>query len=250
MLALLKRLFYEIKYFTRHRTGKEKPFTIKHRDINLKGYPGGAFMDVFYEVYLAEVYKPSKNIGRINTVIDLGAYIGDFSIWASKKYNPEKIVAVEPDPKLIKLLRENIKRNNIQKKISIYEKAILDENKSAALKRGRVDSMSSVTKAPSGNIQGITLNKLMDQENIEILDFLKIDIEGNEKFILTKENQNLFKERIKFVTMESHTLNGYEKNKAIEYFKSLGFNINKKFSRFRVTSQFEAYNPKLISDLK
>ena len=67
------------------------------------------------------------------------------------------------------------------------------------------------------------MSKVLERDNLKVVDLLKIDIEGSEKYILTRENEKLFIERVKYVMLEAHDLNGNKKEDALEYFKRIGF---------------------------
>ena len=45
-----------------------------------------------------EGYFASDNINNSDVIVDAGAYPGDFSIMAAKKYRSKRIIALEPNP--------------------------------------------------------------------------------------------------------------------------------------------------------
>ena len=47
-------------------------------------------------------------IGKINTVIDVGAHEGEFALNFNKKFKVEKIISFEPNIKVFKILNKNI----------------------------------------------------------------------------------------------------------------------------------------------
>ncbi|MCS7121544.1 MAG: FkbM family methyltransferase [Archaeoglobaceae archaeon] len=64
-----------------------------------------------------------------SVVVDAGAHVGLFTIYASRK--AKKVIAIEPNPKNYSLLELNIKRNNLKnvkaiKKALWYEKTTLN----------------------------------------------------------------------------------------------------------------------------
>ena len=65
--------------------------------------------------------------------VDAGAYIGNYTIPYCKKYTPAVVYAIEPNPKSVKKLRDNLRRNNIpESQVEIFQCAL--GNKTAAIK--------------------------------------------------------------------------------------------------------------------
>ena len=113
---------------------------------------------------------------RNNTFIDIGANIGTHSIAYSKLY--KKIIAFEPDLYNFNQSKENIMMNNIVN-VELYNKALgsskgfvktIQHNNHS---RGCIYTLSS---DDINDVQKITLDSL----NLINIDFIKIDVEGNE----------------------------------------------------------------------
>ena len=129
-------------------------------------------------VFFEQVYNFLKVEGK--TVIDIGANIGDSSIYFAAK-GAKKIIALEPFPKNNNLARKNIELNNLSDKITLLsagcsgKKGIitLDPNQVGA---GSVtDFIQDGTKIPLK-----TLDELIHEFNIPDDSVIKIDCEGCE----------------------------------------------------------------------
>jgi len=51
----------------------------------------------------------------------------------------------------------------------------------------------------------ITLEKIIDDNNLEVVDFLKVDIEGAEIYLADSKNLNILKDRVKHISIETHS---------------------------------------------
>ncbi|MEI6528165.1 MAG: FkbM family methyltransferase [bacterium] len=124
-------------------------------------------------------------------VIDAGANIGMFSIIASDKVGEDgKIFAFEPLPEVSAVLRENIDANgcnniyieekilgNVNKKVDFYYNLEENYNASSTINKGGSDKVVK--------LQQITLDQYIKDNNITRLDFIKADIEGAERDLIS-----------------------------------------------------------------
>tara|TARA_B100000674_G_C37822080_1_gene906311 strand:- start:92 stop:799 length:708 start_codon:yes stop_codon:yes gene_type:complete len=169
-------------------------------------------------------------IGKINTVIDVGAHEGEFALNFNKKFNVEKIISFEPNIKVFKILNKNIFNYKNMYAVnsgvgSREEKKILNintESSSSSLNELRKDSNYYKKKFFFINLfKGeiikdrleISILKLDDfiiKNDISSIDLLKIDTEGFEFDVLKGANNNL--KKIKVIYFEHHFDNMLVKN--------------------------------------
>jgi len=124
-----------------------------------------------------------------DVVLDLGAWIGDFSAYASKK--GATVYAFEPMEETLALLEKTVQYNKGNGgTINIVPLGVGDENKTIEFYRYKghdASSTFSISNAEgSTNITHLKVVKLDDwvaQKNISI-DFIKADIEGFERNML------------------------------------------------------------------
>jgi len=57
-------------------------------------------------------------------ILDIGAHHGFVTIEMLRRYQNAQVIAVEPNPKAIKLIRKNLRRNNYLDRVEIVEAAI------------------------------------------------------------------------------------------------------------------------------
>jgi tRNA G37 N-methylase Trm5 len=99
---------------------QKKPATIKFRN--------GIILSLYYprhinEVWLYEIYNPKGfEIKKDDLVIDIGANVGSFSIFAANK--GARVFSFEPDKKNFEMIKKNIHQNNFQNKIIAINKGV------------------------------------------------------------------------------------------------------------------------------
>lgn len=155
---------------------------------------------VVREIWEENVYEVTENhFNKGGVVIDLGANIGTFSIYAA--HFGAIVYAVEPEPHNREALEKNILLNNMNNKIHILPYAISDYKGTAVIN----DSGGGSTIKDDGifgtEVEVMSLDNLFALYHIENVDVLKIDVEGAELEIVlgaSKENLN----KCKYIAME------------------------------------------------
>jgi len=114
----------------------------------------------------------------------LGAYFGDTAYLINLLKNQKKIYAFEPYPDNLKILQENIKLNNLQKKVISVPLASGIKNAYFYLTKAAAGSSISKNKNNKSKYQVkvkvITIDDFVKKEKIKKVDFIKMDIEGAE----------------------------------------------------------------------
>ena len=167
---------------------------------------------VFAEIWLDNVYLQKFNLNENSTVIDIGAHIGLFSLFISKKLKNAKIYSYEPNLENHNLMIENIKKNCAQN-ISAFNVAVSSQLGSTLLYLDEKDSAAhSVFKktALSVNVNSVTLEKIIKDNKISSCELLKLDCEGAEYEILMKTPKEILT-KINKISLE------YEKIPEITY---------------------------------
>ena len=59
-------------------------------------------------------------------VIDCGAYLGKYTVLSAKLLN-SKVISIEPNPLIFKYLVKNVKLNNLDNKVKLYNLALFDK---------------------------------------------------------------------------------------------------------------------------
>jgi len=176
-------------------------------------------------------FSKFKEITPNNSIIDIGAHIGTFTIFMGNKHPHLKIFSFEPDPHNFKLLQKNIEINK-QTNVKAFNLAVADKKKSVKLfpKLGRgFGTMGSniINEGSAFNeIQSISLLDILEENKIETCDLLKMDCEGAEYEILLNQDHTCF-DRINNIVMEYHIIPNldYNLNDLIPHLEKYGFHV-------------------------
>jgi FkbM family methyltransferase len=154
---------------------------------------------VLREIWEENVYEVADwRFNRGGVVVDLGANIGAFSVYAAHK--GAEVYAVEPEPNNLKALKKNILLNDMQEKIHILPYAVTDYKGIAVINNKGGDS-TILDDKPGTEVEAMAFNQMFDLYNLQSVDVLKIDVEGSEvEIILSASKENL--EKCKYITME------------------------------------------------
>ncbi|HEX7016455.1 MAG TPA: FkbM family methyltransferase [Cyclobacteriaceae bacterium] len=139
------------------------------------------------DIYFKEI--PSFRPRRNSIIIDVGAHIGTFSLLASLRYPESRIFALEASRETFDILNKNILVNNLP--ITAFHKALLDRKGAVRLYHDNVSGNwgHSITKAfasSSEEVNAITLEHLVGENDIDFIDLAKFNCEGSEFSILMK----------------------------------------------------------------
>ena len=133
---------------------------------------------------LENIIKPEM------TVLDIGANIGYYSLMMLELMgNKGKLIAVEPSPSNIEILRKNLLLNKYND-IEVHNAAISDENSTKKFFLSKMSNLNTLnyTEKKSLNLTGETINvktltvpQIMEGRN---LDLIRMDVEGHEVEVL------------------------------------------------------------------
>ena len=140
-----------------------------------------------------------NNSGK--TFWDFGAWIGPISLYASKVFG--KVISWEPDYKAYNMFLKNIKNNNITN-IELNRTGIYNKETTLSFGEGgtgRGSSTSSINCSNNSDLYSIrttTIEKCLEKYGEP--DFVKIDIEGAEEYII----DHLLEYKFKNILIETH----------------------------------------------
>lgn len=181
------------------------------------------------EIFGEEIYfTPFSN--KKMAVIDLGAHVGIYSLYAALKNKNAKIYAFEPDSDNFKQLCRNIKINKLEDRIFPFKKAISKENKKMNFYLHDRSSRAHSIFEKSKNkvvVNSINLSKIFKILKIKNCDILKVDIEGAEYEVLYNSPQTLNKINMIFIECHdySNTRKDYNKEEMKKFLQNNGFKI-------------------------
>jgi FkbM family methyltransferase len=140
-------------------------------------------------------------------VVDIGAALGDYSVWAAGQLTEGKVIAVEPYPSSVDLLKKNLEINNCRN-VKVMETAVMGNRGTSRISGSsgsgaRNSAYQTSDEISSISVNTISLQDLLDQNDISVCDYLKLDCEGAEYEILFASTPDLFN-RLPRICMEIH----------------------------------------------
>ena len=165
--------------------------------------PGTKDKETFNEIFRDNLYGIPLPFSP-GVIIDAGANTGIASVFFKTKYPGVKIAAVEIESSNADMIRKNLKCGP---GFFIYQKALY--NKKAFFKvEDPFNATNSfvireVAQGEGYDIGSITIDEIMQEQNWDNVDILKIDIEGAEK-ILFESGYQSWLPKIKVVMIETH----------------------------------------------
>jgi len=175
---------------------------------------------IFEEVLLRQSYAPLLRVCRqlgldIRTAIDAGANIGAFTLFIADAFPKATIISLEPEPGNFALLVQHLQANNLTG-VTALNAGIWSENVSLSvndlgLSRERELSftVSPVSAAIGdvhvGTVEGLTLDVLLRRLGTDVVDLVKLDIEGAEaQLFRTREDVERFFAQVRLCAVEIH----------------------------------------------
>ena len=149
-----------------------------------------------YALYSREFEKNEiaflrKSLKPGNIFLDIGANGGIYTVIAAKQIGPDgHVYAFEPGDYELKLLRHNIKLNNLTN-VTVIECGVCDRSglaKFAVVRDGALNSLANLNR-PEQQIESwrtiatMSLDDFVGKYSIPKVDFMKIDVEGAEKLV-------------------------------------------------------------------
>jgi FkbM family methyltransferase len=184
-----------------------------------------------------------KKVIKINyTCIDVGANQGEYTLWMAKlSGNKGKVISFEPLSKMFLQLNNNIQLNNeLSKRISTVKAGLSDTVSQIPIysvnpdgKFADNEGMPSIFPTESKNtfIEIISLSTLdieLGKLNIQQVDFIKIDVEGAELFVLKGAINTLEKDKPDLlIEFNEATFNaaGYSSSDIFNLLEPIGYNF-------------------------
>ena len=201
------------KFFENHRlifsipvNGQEIRTAIKFQSDSV---------DSFREIFWGGEYEVKNAISDVKTFVDLGANLGLASLYFYTKFSPSRMLCVEGNPDLTTNLIE------FKKQVKDKCEVIIENLCVTGNYNGKVSFFISPNNRDSKvmfeecadatlSLDGASFRNLLDKHQFNEIDLLKMDIEGGEYDILTKDGE-IFK-RCRDILAEVHGSNDDRKS--------------------------------------
>ena len=154
------------------------------------------------------IAKIQANFPAGGVFLDIGANEGVFSLVAAK--TARQVIAVEPQSRLIPVIQENLRLNGLTN-VSIVRAAISDQSGAGTLHLSPDINNGSTALHQHTRYQVdtettplMTFTELFDRHGLQVVDFMKMDIEGHEYEAILGSPEIFREQRIKTFIVEFH----------------------------------------------
>ena len=221
--ALLKKiLFREGAKSTRLQPLWSRLHTLAVFAMNYGG--GGLIESSGEEWVLANVVGPACRRVENAVAFDVGANVGDYSLMLRRHAPEASIYAFEPSAKTCEQLTRNVAQAG---RVRAFNLGLSDEEKTVELysytvEGGEASLISSIDKrlppqvlnvevSASEAVRVQTLDRFCEEQNVERIDFLKLDVEGHELAVLRGARRMLSEGRVSMIQFEFGPANIYSR---------------------------------------
>lgn len=210
---------------------KHQPFIAESRDgLKLELLPRDGESFTFYENLIRRDYlQHGIQLGRGDTVVDVGANIGSFAVLAAHTIGPEgKVLALEPASVAFARLERNIKLNGFTN-VTPIKAAVGGTSGKARLYLADRSAYATLHEQVDGRkldsaetVQVETLASLMEEFALDHIKLLKLDCEGAEYDILG-HLEHKTADKIEQIAIEVHQIPGRDRAEIPRMLQRLGF---------------------------
>jgi FkbM family methyltransferase len=129
------------------------------------------------ERHVAELFEQSVPHGGL--VLDVGAHLGYFSLLAARR--GAKVIAFEPNPETLGFLRDNLRANGVEDRVTVVTKALAGEPGRRTFFLSPAGDTSSLNRLAGTvaevEVEVTTADAVVDGRSVDVI---KMDVEGAE----------------------------------------------------------------------
>ena len=186
---------------------------------------------VFWQIFVSRCYRLPNDC---STIVDAGANIGMFALWAARQSPTARIFSLEPFPETFRLLQKNIQANSLQDRVFLFQRALARESGDRCMSgfgespnHRLVLGGSDGDDSPTVTVACCTLADFLREQQLETVDLLKMDVEGSEWEILLSTPPSVLK-TIRNIVLEYHEVNerfGYKPEQLFAHLANAGHKV-------------------------
>jgi len=190
-----------------------------------------------YEIFITKIYDKFFEVNKGDVVVDIGGNLGLFSYYSLCK-EAKQVYCFEPSPQSYNCIIENFNLDNLV----VEESAVGAKDGKVTFNINPESSINSSMFASDENSQTITcksinLNNYIKTNNIEKIDYLKIDCEGAEYEIIESLDEQYLTNNIDKICLEYHLNKNGEINTILNKLKKCGFDVNFEYGDYQINDE-------------
>jgi len=177
-----------------------------------------------YEIFCQNLYAKPNLIKPGDVVFDIGGNVGFFSYYAICK-GADKVYCFEPSKEAMDTIKQNFNFPNL----ILEESAVTSTNGTVEFYLNEESSIQSGLYNTKGNktiCKSVNLNDYITQNNIEKIDYLKIDCEGSEYDVVESLSDEYLSNHISNMCIEYHFNTNGKIHPMLDKLKRCGFQLS------------------------
>jgi FkbM family methyltransferase len=184
-------------------------------------------LKTFWQVFLRRVYSV-RTADRV--ILDVGANIGLFTLYAARSAPQARIVALEPFPATFARLLTIVRDHHLDTRVTCLNYASAGADGIRVMRNIAAPSQRRSLTPPANVVSGTqvlckTLEQTLSENNLSHVDLLKMDIEGSEYEVLLSASQKTLAQ-IGRIALEYHGDSApYSKRQIFEHLGQTGFRV-------------------------
>lgn len=172
-----------------------------------------------------------RKLSQLNpgVIFDVGANVGEYTIYAKKVCPKASIYSFEPVTNTYNELQDNLNKHGI-KDVQTIKKALTNSNGTLKINTYNGSAHSTLHQLKGVNNESVGVEEIdsvigdqfMKTNQIDFVDFLKLDIEGSEMDALKGFEEALRNKRIKIIQFEYGYINISTRTLLCDFYEFLG----------------------------
>ena len=167
---------------------------------------------IFFKYENGKIFDYIRN-DEDGIILDIGANIGNHSLYLTKELRAKKVVAFEPIKETYWILEKNVEINDLKDRVEVHKVGLSDKKGVAGTGRSYRYENIGGTGLCVGEDGGIPL-AVLDDFGFENVLFIKIDVEGMEALVLRGAVETIKKSK-PYIWVESFADNFKESNQIL-----------------------------------
>jgi FkbM family methyltransferase len=193
--------------------------------VNCRILDSGGLLSVHVDL---DYDVPRLEWSKARTIVDIGAHVGSFTVWAALRSPGARLLAVEPNPETFSLLLQNLHDNGLQDRVTAINAAVGTAPGVVGLELMEHSLATRLARSGEGQVTANVqkLDWLLAEAGIDEVDVLKVDCEGMEYEIFEAMGSEGLR-AIKAITCEYHPEPNHDVSQLDTILRSAGFRVER-----------------------
>ncbi len=194
--------------------------------VVIEALPASRLVGLYKEIWYRDEYRLRREPLPVGaTVVDIGANIGVFALYAASFGGAGRVLCFEPFPESFAVLKRNIEHNP-SLGVEAYPLGVAGSSGKRRLQVGDCHGWNRMVGEEGGNaveIECVTLAEAFERGKVQRCDFMKVDCEGAEYEIFLEAPRQVLS-RIDRIVLEYHDhLTEHRHGELVDVLRAAGF---------------------------